>query len=317
MVGVVLWLTAACGGGQPDATVDAEEDTAAEEGGAVESALQEREPSANVTVVEGFDTPESVLHDETADLYLVANINGNPTGKDNNGYISRVAPDGTLVQKRWIVGGRAAAILHAPKGMAIVGETLFVADIDSVRLFDRVNGEPVGAWTVAGATFLNDLASGPDGRLYVSDTGVRFTEEGIEDTGTAGIFRFDDAGAAEAVDVPGDVARVNGLFVDAAGIHAVTFGTGAVFSLSSAGDRLEHPGLPGGSLDGIVVLEDGSMLISDWETQAVYLLAGNGIATQVGGDVEAPADIGFDAKRGRVLVPSFTADKVILQPLQR
>src|SRR5256886_1138508 len=54
-------------------------------------------PSPGATkliVVEGFLTPESVLHDPAQDIYFVSNINGGPTAKDNNGFISRVRPDG-------------------------------------------------------------------------------------------------------------------------------------------------------------------------------------------------------------------------------
>ena len=35
----------------------------------------------------GFMTPESVLHDAEQDIYLVANINGDPLGVDGNGFI--------------------------------------------------------------------------------------------------------------------------------------------------------------------------------------------------------------------------------------
>src|SRR5256886_417741 len=43
-------------------------------------------PSPGATkliVVEGFLTPESVLHDPAQDIYFVSNINGGPTTKDN------------------------------------------------------------------------------------------------------------------------------------------------------------------------------------------------------------------------------------------
>src|SRR5439155_11692308 len=52
--------------------------------------------ATKVTVVEGFLTPESVLHDPVQDIYFVSNINGSPTAKDNNGFISRVRPDGAV-----------------------------------------------------------------------------------------------------------------------------------------------------------------------------------------------------------------------------
>ena len=61
--------------------------------------------------------------------------------------------------------------LNAPKGMALRGDTLFVADIDILRMFNRRTGAPLGGVDVAerGATFLNDVAVGPDGSLYITD----------------------------------------------------------------------------------------------------------------------------------------------------
>ena len=50
----------------------------------------------------GFDTPESVFYDAEADVYLIANINGSPSAKDGNGFISRVSPVGDLIDLKWI-----------------------------------------------------------------------------------------------------------------------------------------------------------------------------------------------------------------------
>jgi sugar lactone lactonase YvrE len=299
-----------CGGGEP-APADAPADTAA----AVDTVQETAPPPPAPIVVEGFDQPESVLHDAAADLYLVSNINGHPTEKDNNGYISRLAPDGTVAQRNWIAGGKGGVTLHAPKGSAIIGETLFVADIDTVRLFDRRTGEPAGAWPVEGATFLNDLATASDGTLYVSDTGIRITEEGIEPTETAAIHRFDEAGTATRVEIAGDVSGVNGIALDDRGIHAVAFGPGTIFTVAPSGERTDHSYLPGRSLDGLVLLEDGSTLISDWATETVYRVGPEGSVEQVGSTVTSPADIGFDATRSRVLIPVFMENRVVLQPL--
>ena len=76
----------------------------------------------------GFETPASVLHDEAADIYLVSNVNGAPLDHDGNGFISRLNPLGRLVPLRWIEGGKDGVELNAPKGMALLGDTLFVAD---------------------------------------------------------------------------------------------------------------------------------------------------------------------------------------------
>ena len=78
----------------------------------------------------GLSTPESVLHDAGADVYLVSNINGSPLEKDGNGFISRLAPDGSVLALKWIDGEAQGITLNAPKGMAIQDGVLFVAAID-------------------------------------------------------------------------------------------------------------------------------------------------------------------------------------------
>lgn len=93
----------------------------------------EAAPSAERVEVTGFSTPESVVHDAVDDVYLVSNINGEPLAEDGNGFISRVTPDGEVEALRWIDGEADGVELNAPKGMAVLGDTLYVADIDCVR----------------------------------------------------------------------------------------------------------------------------------------------------------------------------------------
>ena len=114
-----------------------------------------------------MSTPESALHDPEADVYLVSNINGGPGDRDDNGFISRVSPDGQVLDLKWIDGADPGVTLHAPKGSAVYGDRFYVADIDVVRRFDRTSGAPLGAWAVPNAGFLNDVAVGADGTVYV------------------------------------------------------------------------------------------------------------------------------------------------------
>ena len=77
-------------------------------------------------------------------MYLVANINGGPSDKDGNGFISRISPEGEVIALKWIDGAAESVTpftLNAPKGMALTGDRLFVADIDVVRVFDRERGD--------------------------------------------------------------------------------------------------------------------------------------------------------------------------------
>src|SRR5881398_3447690 len=119
--------------------------------------------ATKLTVVEGFLTPESVLHDPVQDIYFVSNINGSPTAKDNNGFISRVKPDGAVENPKFIEGGRTGITLNAPKGLALAGDTLWVADIDAVRAFNAKTGAPIDSVSLSklGAVFLNDVVVVP------------------------------------------------------------------------------------------------------------------------------------------------------------
>ena len=108
--------------------------------------------------------------------YFVSNVNAHATAADNNGYISLVGADGTLVERQFIAGGSKGVTLHGPKGMAIVGRDLVVTDVTVLRCFDCTTGKPgvVVDFAPHGALFLNDVTAAPDGTLYVSDTSLGF-----------------------------------------------------------------------------------------------------------------------------------------------
>lgn len=264
--------------------------------------------------VDGFSGPESALHDPAADVYIVSNLDGQPAAKDGNGFISRVSPAGEIVDLRWIDGASDGVTLHAPKGLGLLGDTLIVADIDHVRLFDRGSGAPIGDWAVDGATFLNDVAVSPGGTIYVSDTGVRFEGGEPEDSGTSGIHAFDADGSRRNVDT-GDLTGINGLAAAGSRLYGVTYGSGRIFVIED-GTLSELPELPGLGLDGIVAGDEG-LLISDWDTETVYLLRENGSVSAVVRNVTSPADIGADRSRDRLLIPGLTTDQLLLAPLEQ
>src|SRR6185436_7212339 len=92
----------------------------------------------------GFRTPRSVLHDPEADVYLVSNVNGDPAAAydDDNGFISRIAPDGKVLDLKWIDGAADDdVLLSAPMGMALSGGQLWVADRNQVHAFDARTGK--------------------------------------------------------------------------------------------------------------------------------------------------------------------------------
>lgn len=279
------------------------------------SAMASQNTQKPILVEGGLMTPESVLHDPAADLYLVSNINGNPGAKDGNGFISRVAPDGTIRDLKWIDGAREGVTLNAPKGMALRGNTLLVADIDAIRLFDRASGKPMGTWAIDGATFMNDVAVGADDVVYATDTGIDLSSGEPKPTGTAAVYRFDASGKPDAIARGEQLGGPNGVLAGPDGLTVVDFMSNRVLRVAPDGAVSTRFSLPRGGLDGAVRLQDGRLLVSSWEGNAVYGVDQQGKAEAIVENVPAPADLGVDAKRGRLLIPQFTENRLRIVPL--
>ncbi len=267
------------------------------------------QPAPSVKWTTGFATPESVLYDEANDRYLVSNINGKPLDVDNNGYITELSPDGTVKTAKLVAGGANKVTLNAPKGMAIAGGLLYVADISSVRTFDLKTFAPKGEIKIAGATFLNDMAAGPDGKVYVSDSGLKQGEKDFEPTGSDAVYVI-EKGTAKPVAKSTELGRPNGLLLDGKSLLVATFGSGELYRLDEKGKKLDAVKLPQGALDGIVSLGDGNLLVSSWGGSEIFKGKAGGTFTSVVSGVKAPADIGYDKKRGRVLVPRFLENEI-------
>jgi hypothetical protein len=265
----------------------------------------------------GFAAPESVLYDAASDVYLVSNVAGEPLAQDGNGFISRVSPDGSVEKLRWI-DGKAGVSLDAPKGMAIVGDKLYVADINVVRSFDRKSGAALGKVAIVAASFLNDVTAAPDGTLYVSDTGLAL-QRGKTDlvkNGSDAIYSIDARGVPNVLTKGTDLGQPNGLLARLDGVLAVTL-SGELYQVTPKGERKALAKLPGSGLDGVAQLEDGRLVVSSWETSSVYVSAGP-LAPDVAfdvliGDLDAPADIGYDPKRHVVMVPLFRQNALYIQ----
>jgi sugar lactone lactonase YvrE len=261
-----------------------------------------------VAQIDSLQTPESFYWDAGLDVYFISNINGNPDAKDNNGFISVVVPDSGVRALKFIEGGKNGVTLNAPKGLAARGDTLWVTDIDAARAFNATTGRPIATIDLRpqGAVFLNDPAIGPDGALYITDTGIKFDSTGnATHPGPDRIFRI--ARGKVSVAAQGDtLQRPNGITWDVSGNRfvVVAFGGPSVFEWK-LGDK--NPTViargPGG-FDGVEVAR-GNILVSSWTDSTVSAYQ-SGTEVKVISGVPSPADIGYDAKRNRVLIPVFT-----------
>jgi sugar lactone lactonase YvrE len=262
--------------------------------------------------VGGFQTPESVKWDSAQDVYFVSNINGAPNAKDGNGYISRVGPAGMIMDSTFIKG------LNAPKGMALVHDTLWVADIDQVRAFESRTGRPVATVPVPGAMFLNDIAAAPDGSLYVTDTAIRFGANGqVEHPGADQIFRSAPDRKVSVAITNDSLGRPNGITWDAVNRRfiVVPFGASKLLAWKPGETSVTALWSGSGQFDGVEITKDGAVWVSSWADSSVYRYA-NGQGSNPIKGVPSPADIGYDARRNRLLVPIFTGNRVEIWQLQ-
>jgi hypothetical protein len=276
-------------------------------------ALGPHDPPLAVMTIGNLAAPESALHDAESDVYLISNINGGFLDRDNNGFISRVHPDTGKVDLKWIEGGKNGVTLHAPKGMAIQGNLLYVSDITAIRKFDRKTGAQRGEIAIPNATFLNDLAS--DGEnIYLSDTGITPAEgDRFAARGTDAIWRIRND-RAERVAAGRELHQPNGLVMRNGALHAVAFAGNALYRLDD-GKRADIVTLPDGQLDGVVALPGGDFLVSSWLGQAVYRQEGDHFVKLLAG-INAPADIGYDEKRKRLLLPRPNDNQVTVHEVE-
>jgi hypothetical protein len=276
--------------------------------------------SERVTAVTGvgFSGPENLVYDSVADVFLVSNVNGGPAARDDNGFISRVAPDGRVLAPRWIAGGVGGVVLDAPKGLAIRGDTLAVADVGGVREFDRRTGAPLRTITLPGAV-MNDLLFADDGSLWVTDTGPdRDTTPVDTSRDVDAVWRVAASGRVAAVARGLALERPDGIAAQGGGVVVATFG----------GRRLEHVGgaasggwdtfatLPAGRVDGLRRLPDASLVVTSWDARAVWHLARDGTLTPLLTDVTSPAGVAVDTRRHRLAVTSMQGNALYLLPLR-
>jgi sugar lactone lactonase YvrE len=269
---------------------------------------------SRVVATAGFQTPEAVRYDADLDIYFVSNINGFPSAPDGNGFISRLGPDGALLDTAFIRGGVNGVVLNAPKGMTVVGDTLWVTDIDAVRGFNKRTGAPVASvdFAAQGAQFLNDIATGPDGALYVTDSGLRIDSSGMTHPGPDRVFRLGPDRTMTTAAQGDTLGGPNGITWDpvAGRFLIVPLAAGSVFGWAP-GDSLPAVITTGpGVYDGVERLADGRFLISSWADSSVYTLDSTAALVRYIVGVPSPADIGLDTRRNRVAIPIFTENRV-------
>ena len=272
----------------------------------------EQPPKA--TVVSGFASPESVLI--SGGRRFVSNIGRvlDPVAKDGDGFISEVSADGQIVNLRAFPPKGES--LNAPKGMAVAGARLYVADIDRVVGFDLTTGGKVFEAHLPQGTppLANDLATVDENTLLVTDT---FRNA---------VYRL-DLGSGEYTELTNQIPGANGIAYDQRHRRAIVVGLGERFSggdlffLGADGIPKRAEKGPHGILDGLELLPDGRMVVSDWTAVdrptpgVLKILSSEGEVLRtldLGVSINGPADFAIDKANLTFWIPALVENTVVI-----
>jgi hypothetical protein len=238
-------------------------------------------------------TPESVIFDERRNVLYVANINGDGSAHDGNGFITKLGTDGKIIDLEWVKG------LDAPKGMGIVGNKLYVSDIDKVVVIDIPSGKVEQSLTIDGAVFLNDITTDASGNVYISDSSGKK------------IFVLKESKVSLWLD-DNTFEKPNGLLALKDGLRVIDMKGGKFYNVSY--DKKDAvviaENIPSG--DGIVEVSKGTYLISNWNGEVNYI-KGNTVSKLLDtkeAKINA-ADIWYIPQHKLVLVPTFFDNKLV------
>jgi DNA-binding beta-propeller fold protein YncE len=246
-------------------------------------------------------TCESVLFHASANILYVANINGMPTDKDKNGFISKLTTDGKIENLEWVKG------LNAPKGMGVLGNKLFVTDITDLVEIDIATGKITKKYPVKDSEFLNDIATDEaTGKVYFTD--MKKNKIHVLEAKTGKVTDFI---AADSLGSP------NGLyFLDANTLILATNGDSKLKKIDLTTKQITTitEGIDAG--DGVEKVADDTYLVSSWTGEVFYIKGGEKtklLDTQA--DKINSADIGYIPANKTLLVPTFFKNKVVAYQL--
>ncbi len=262
---------------------------------------------AQITVTE-LQSPYSFVHDPLNKGYFISSVNGEAESADNNGFITKLDPNGKLLNLKFIQGGKDDVTLHAPKGMAVVEHVLYVADLDTLRGFDTTTGKSVMTLTIRSSTAsqseppqtsLSDVTFDGKGHLYCSDQKANT------------IYRVDLAAQTFSVLVTDRaLAGPSGLVVHpkSGQIIAVSWDKGKISEISPDGvvTELFSNGFFSNrfqNLRGVDFDRWGNMYVSDFTTGKVWRMSWDKRFQVIAEFLPSPGDLSIDRANNLILVP--------------
>lgn len=258
--------------------------------------VQAQNTLTEIWATEGtIPVPESVFYSEGDKILYVAQIDGKSGEKDGKGAIGKVGLDGKVIDLNWVSG------LNAPKGMGKLGSKFYVADVTDIVEIDFKSGKILQKYPVEDSKFLNDLTIDSKGNIYVSDSD------------THKVHLLKDGKISTYYET---LTRPNGLL--SIGIDLLILDSGSLIKLDANKKPTTIAEGLDKSTDGIMEVKPGEYIVSCW-AGVIYYVKSDGskelmLDTKAAGS--NTADIGYDAKKKIVYVPTFLKNSVVAYQLK-
>jgi sugar lactone lactonase YvrE len=144
----------------------------------------------------------------------------------------------------------------------------------------------------------------------VTDTALRFDEKGnATHTGMDRIFRIQPDGAADVAFEGSSLEGPDGIQWDNNRFLIVALRGKDILSWTPGKSKADIFTSGIGGFDGIVKLSNGRFLVSSLDSSSVFLFE-SGKSSEIIKGIDTPADIALDKKRNRLLIPSFSLNRV-------
>lgn len=256
------------------------------------------------SVTEGIEAPESAYVDPATGLLFLSQIGeGGGKEKDGDGWISKMTVDGEMLENKWVTG------FDSPKGLRSHDGVLWVSDIDQVVSINIETGKVLARIAVPGAAFLNDLAVGPDGTVYVSDM-LKSRVIAIKD-GKPSVFL-----EGPEFEHPNGVLVQDGklLLAGWGGPIADDFSTKTPGRLLSVDLKTKELTVitpePLGNLDGLEADGKGGYLVTDWWAGKVFRISKDGTPTTLATFPQGTADHAYLPEPQLLILPKMIENTV-------
>lgn len=251
-----------------------------------------------------FSFPDSIIVDPEDGAYYISNVNGKTTEKQGKGYISKVSPSGNIIIQKYI-GPKEEQQMNAPKGLLIIGQELYVTDIDVVRIFNKKTGNLVRVLdlSLVRARYLNAMAYDNRQYIYISDT-----------VGNA-IFRLDlkNDHQISIYHLGRSLGGPSGLVINpkSKNLMVASRKAGAILEIDRSHKvHIIKKGLSAPT--GITYDEESYLYVSSFDKGEIYKIAkyGRGLLNTFVSGLSSPANISYDAKKNELLIPSYKGNTV-------